>query len=132
MSECYYSYSFNLEDGLIMEEVVDKNVLSPMRSVGLSAPLDFDDFVDVWKAACHPVFENTGDEDKLSCRYFREAYARGEQLISIDLEHNPLKNTYAAKYTRVNIRLFDDEATGCGRATVMWEENSEPRSAQRA
>lgn len=125
MTECYYRYSFDLKDGLIMEEVLERNVYSPMRAVGLEAPLAFDDFVDVWKSVCHPVFEKDGDEQKLTWHYFQTAYEQGETAISIDLEHNPLKNTYAAKYTRINIRLFEDAKTKHARATVMWEDNPE-------
>ncbi len=125
MAECYYSYSFDLKDGLIMEEVLDANLYSPMKAVGLEAPLEFDDFVDVWKDMCRPVFEKDGDEEKLTWNYFKTAYERGETSIIIELEHNPLKNTYAAKYTRVNIKLFEDAETKNARATVMWEDNPE-------
>lgn len=123
MGECYYSYSFNLDDGLIMEEVLDEGLASPMRAVGLEAPLDFDDFIDVWKNVCHPIFENEDDEQRLTRSYFKSAYGQGEKSIFINLEHNPLKSTFAAKYTRINIELFEDKVTHLARATVMWEDN---------
>lgn len=125
MSKCYYSYSFDLDSGLILEENLEKNILSPLRVLGLKTPLDFDDYVDVWKALCYPVFEDDGDVERLSRSYFKKAYARGESTIEIDLEHNPLKSTYAAKYTRVRIHLFEDEETKQPRATVLWEDNPE-------
>lgn len=121
MAKCFYSYSFDLEDGLIMEEVLHENMLSPMQAAGCKAPMDFDDYVDIWKSLCFPIFESAEDERKLTTRYFREAYERGERSIMIDLEHNPLKNTYADKHTRVNILLEKDEETGRPRATVQWE-----------
>ncbi len=125
MSNCYYSYSFDLESGLILEENLDKNVLSPLRVLGLKTPLDFDDYIDVWKALCYPVFEDDEDVERLTRNYFKKAYVRGERAIEIDLEHNPLKSTYATKYTRIRILLFEDEATKRARATVFWEDNPE-------
>lgn len=122
MAKCYYSYSFDLEDGLVMDEVLYENMLSPMQAAGCEAPLDFDDYVDIWKSLCFPIFGCEEDERKLTTRYFREAYERGENSIIIELEHNPLKNTYADKYTRVNILLAKDEETGRPRATVQWED----------
>ncbi len=125
MAKCYYSYSFDLEDGLIMEENLGENVLSPMRAVGCRAPIDFDDYVDIWKSLCYPIFENREDEKKLTRRYFHAAYKRGERTITVDLEHNPLKTTYATKYTRIRIILSEDGETKHPRATVMWEDNPE-------
>ena len=125
MTNCYYSYSFDLESGLIREEKLGKKVPSPLRVLGLKTPLDFDDYIDVWKALCYPVFENDADVERLSRSYFKKAYARGERAIVIDLEHNPLKSTYATKYTRIRIQLFEDEETKRARATVLWEDNPE-------
>lgn len=125
MSDCYYSYSFYLDDGLIMEEILDENIASPMRAVGLEPPLDFDDYIDVWKSVCFPIFEVEADEDKLSTKYFREAYKRGEKKIYIDLEHNPLKSTYAAKYTRVSVIMSEDEAAKRVCVHVYWADNPE-------
>lgn len=125
MSKCYYSYSFDLENGLIYEEGLPKNIFSPMRAFGLKTPLDFDDYIDVWKSLCFPVFQNEGDEEKLTRYYFKSAYDRGEHAISIDLEHNPLKSTYSFKFTRVNVKLFEDKKTKRARATVMWMDNPE-------
>ncbi len=131
MAECYYSYSFDLADGLIWEEVMDKNSFSPMRAVGLEIPVEFDDFIDVWKSLCHPIFETEEDEKKLTRSYFREAYEQGKRKIAINLEHNPLKVTYATKYTCVNVKLFEDEKTKHAWALVHWENNPELEEAKK-
>lgn len=124
MRECYYVFTFDLEDPWITEETLRETELS-LHEVGLESPVHFDDFIDSWKATCVPIFEDAEDAERLSSRFFLEEYKRGGRQISIELEHNPLKNTHAVKYTRVRVQLFENEETKHVSATVMWEQNPE-------
>ncbi len=115
LTKALYHFEFDLNKGIVEEDIIDRNGRNVTEDLGLTAPCSFDEMMErsydekylgVWHITDAQI-------DKISCESLKKAYEDGEQLIEAFI--------YVLSkdmYNRVSFYIVPDEENGEPRVYV--------------
>lgn len=115
LERALYFYDFDLEDGIIKADIIDKNGFNHTQALGLSSPCSFDElmkrsydesYYGVWHVADAQI-------NKLNCEELMKAYQEGRHFVEAFI-YLPSQD----QYQRISYYLIPDDATGKPHAWV--------------
>jgi len=125
VNDSEYAYSFDLTEGIIKEDVVTRSGVKPLKEMGLTPPISFDDFIAEWLRAYEPKFTNETMKSKLSRNALLELYESGTTNDEVEYY-----NEETGRYTRVTFLLSKSERTGHVIAFLVGKDTTELRERE--
>ncbi len=125
VNDSEYAYSFDVTEGVIKDEVVTRSGEYPMKKLGITPPIAFDEFIAGWQRLYKPKFISEDMKDKLSRRALLELFESG--AASDEVEYF---NESTGRYVRVNSLLSKSERTGHVMAFIMAKDTTELRERE--
>ena len=109
LEDAYYTYSFDLNEGIVKEDIISKDGLNFTKAMGLESPCSFDEIIEKAFGASHLHIMCTVDacRDKFSCRSLLKAYDEGKRRIEVKVYIEEYKI-----YSRITYLLDRDDKTG--------------------
>lgn len=115
LANALYYFDFDLETGIVENDIIDRNGINYTKRVGLTAPCSFDEIAS--RTFSQDYYEvvnvNESRDFILNCDYLKAAYARGERVVTADL-YIPAED----RYHRAMHYLINDETTGSLRVFI--------------
>jgi len=109
LSDVFYSYSFDVNDGVVMEDIIDRTGFNYTRAMGLNSPCMFDELIE---RSFDASYQNLSYAYKpyieaLNCASLIMAYYEGNRKIEMTVQVNDHH-----MYHRLTFMLTMDDETG--------------------
>ncbi len=125
VNDSEYAYSFDLTEGMIKEEVVTRSGANPLKRMGITPPISFDNFIAEWLRVYKPKFTSEIMKSKLSRNALLELYENGTTNDEVEYF-----NEETGRYIRITFLLSKSERTGHVMVFLVGKDTTELRERE--